>query len=222
MGLFPLSVERHVNSAVAEHAFGVTTVTRAAQYTAFHGLIAEEATKRGLTKEAVDQPNARIADLEAAVEPAQADSALGNGDSRVPHDDIEAAARNFGLLLSKLAEKQRVAERAETVERISSRINRAKRDFMRTHEKQARNEDVLDFIEEISGQVDLSPEAEEIRAETRRWLTQFGLVEDSRALVHDLPGLFRAMDGLAYQATRGAQRETPTSDDDEDSGSSER
>lgn len=154
---------------------------------------------------------------------ATVDVLAGNArDSRVTHDDIEAAARNFGLLLSKLAEKQRVAERAETVERISSRINRAKRDFMRTHEKQARNEDVLDFIEEISGQLDLSPEAEEIRAETRRWLTQFGLVEDPRALVHDLPGLFRAMDGLAYQATRGAQCETPTSDDDADSGSSER
>jgi len=90
MGLFPLSVERHVNSAVAEHAFGVTTVTRAAQYTAFHGLIAEEASKRGLTKEAVDQPNARIADLEAAVEPAQADSALAN--ERIVTAESRAAA----------------------------------------------------------------------------------------------------------------------------------
>lgn len=52
MGLFPLSVERHVNGAVADHAFGVTTVTRAAQYYALHGLIADEATKEGLTNEA--------------------------------------------------------------------------------------------------------------------------------------------------------------------------
>lgn len=51
MGLFPLSVERHVNSAVADHAFGVTTVTRAAQYYALHGLIADEARSRGLTNE---------------------------------------------------------------------------------------------------------------------------------------------------------------------------
>jgi len=143
-------------------------------------------------------------------------------DSLVTRDDLETAARNFGLLLSKLAEKQRVAERAETVDRISSRINRAKRDFMRTHEKQARNEDVLNFIEEISGQLDLSPEAEEVRAETRRWLIQFGLAEDPRAVVQDLPALFRAMDGLAYQATRRAQRETPPSGDDADSGTSER
>lgn len=48
MGLFPLSVERHVNSAVADHAFGVTTVTRAAQYYALHGLIADEAALRDL------------------------------------------------------------------------------------------------------------------------------------------------------------------------------
>lgn len=49
MGLFPLSVERHVNGAVADHAFGVTTVTRAAQYYALHGMIAEEADSRGLS-----------------------------------------------------------------------------------------------------------------------------------------------------------------------------
>lgn len=154
---------------------------------------------------------------------ATVDVLAGNArDSRVTRDDVEAAARIFGLLLSKLAEKQRVAERAETVERISSRINRAKRDFMRTHEKQARNEDVLDFIEEISGQLDLSPEAEEVRAETRRWLSQFGLAEDPRASVGDLPGLFRAMDGLAYRATRAAQRETPPTYDDADRDSSER
>ena len=48
MGLFPLSVERHVNNAVADHAFGVTTVTRAAQYYALHGLIADEAARRSL------------------------------------------------------------------------------------------------------------------------------------------------------------------------------
>lgn len=142
--------------------------------------------------------------------------------SRVSVDDIEAAVRNFGLLLSKIAAKQRVAERAETVDRISSRINRAKRDFKRTHENQARNEDVLDFIEEISGQLDLSPEAEEVRAETRRWLTRFGIAEDPRALVRDLPGLFRAMDGLAYQATRGAERNASPPDDDPGEDSSER
>lgn len=49
MGLFPLSVERHVNNAVAEHAFGVTTVTRAAQYYALHGLIADEAARLNLS-----------------------------------------------------------------------------------------------------------------------------------------------------------------------------
>lgn len=49
MGLFPLSVERHVNSAVADHALGVTTVTRAAQYYALHGLIADEAARLSLS-----------------------------------------------------------------------------------------------------------------------------------------------------------------------------
>lgn len=47
-GLFPLSVERVFNQVVAEHALAVTTVTTGARYYALHGLVAQEATNRGL------------------------------------------------------------------------------------------------------------------------------------------------------------------------------
>ena len=48
MGLFPLAVEQYLNSAVAIHAPGVTTVTTAARYYALHGLVADEATRVGM------------------------------------------------------------------------------------------------------------------------------------------------------------------------------
>ena len=57
--------------------------------------------------------------------------------------DRAVASANFKLLLSAIALRQRQAERAESVDKISSRINRAKRDFTQgTHEMQARKEDV--------------------------------------------------------------------------------
>jgi hypothetical protein len=48
-GLFPLSVERYLNSAVAHHAPGVTTVTSAARYYALHAMVAHEKQKTGLS-----------------------------------------------------------------------------------------------------------------------------------------------------------------------------
>lgn len=80
-------------------------------------------------------------------------------DSGVTDGELEAARKNFELLLAQIAVRQRQAERSERAQKISSRIKRAKRDFTRTHADQARKEDVLALIEEISSQltVPLSP-----------------------------------------------------------------
>lgn len=50
-GLFPLSVERSFNAAVALHAPGVTTVTVGARYYALHSLVAQEKLRLDLTDE---------------------------------------------------------------------------------------------------------------------------------------------------------------------------
>jgi len=46
-GLFPLSVERYLNAAVAHHAPGVTTVTSGARYYALHAMVAHEKQRAG-------------------------------------------------------------------------------------------------------------------------------------------------------------------------------
>lgn len=119
-------------------------------------------------------------------------------------DDKKVAEANFGLLLAAIAKCQRAAERAESVEKISSRINRAKRDFTRTHPTQARREDVVALIEEVSSQLDFTPEAEDVRAEMRTWFAGFELDSEPRKLVTDFEGLIRALDRLAYKAVRKA------------------
>ena len=120
------------------------------------------------------------------------------------NEDRDVAEANFKLLLAEIARCQRAAERAESVEKISSRINRAKRDFARTHPTQARREDVVALIEEVGSQLDFSPEAEDVRAEMRTWFAEFELDTEPRKLVTDFAGLIKALDSLAYKAVRKA------------------
>ena len=127
----------------------------------------------------------------------------GHKISEIAEADVEQARQNFSTLLAQLALHQRKAERAESVDKISSRINRAKRDFNRTHPEQARKEDVVTLTEEISSQLDNSPEAEQVRATMRGWNLTFELDNNPRSLVPDYPALLHAVDGLAYQALRG-------------------
>ena len=111
---------------------------------------------------------------------------------------------NFETLLSVLAERKRAAERSESVERISSRINRTKRDFTRTHAKSARREDVWGLMDEIQAQLDESPESEAVRQELASWPTRFALDGDARGLVEDFDDVVAAVRSIAYKATRQA------------------
>ncbi len=121
-----------------------------------------------------------------------------------PDPDLARAQQNFTLLLSALARRQRQAVRAEAVDKISSRINRAKRQFLRTQRGTARREDVLALIEEISDQLDNSSDAEDVRATMRRWRERFHLDDDPRAQIDDYPALVKAVEALAYQAVRAS------------------
>jgi len=123
-------------------------------------------------------------------------------ENELTNDDHDTVTKNMTLLLRNIALCQRKAERAESVQKISSRINRAKRDFTRTHTSQARREDVAALIEEIDSQLDRTPEAEDVRAEMRGWYERFELDADPRTPVADFGGLLKALDGLAYRAIR--------------------
>ena len=126
----------------------------------------------------------------------------GSEGATVSKDSVDRAAVNFELLMSVLARKKRDAERAEATERISSRINRIKRDFVRTRGKGAQRQDVLALVEEISSQLDASPESQQVRVELLGWESRFGLGGEPRGQVDDLPAVLRAIEDLAYRAVR--------------------
>lgn len=126
--------------------------------------------------------------------------------ARVATDiDFGVVHRNMVALLSSLARLQRNAVRAEDVDRISSRINRIKREFVRTQKGAARREDVLDLVEHIEAQLDHSVEADAVRETLVSWRSQFNLTEDPREPVDDYGELARAITSLAYKAVRDSE-----------------
>jgi hypothetical protein len=63
------------------------------------------------------------------------------------------------------------------------------------------------LIEEISGQLDNSIEAEDVRAEMRTWHVTFQLDEDPRAEISDVPALHAQLQSLAYLGVRNSATE---------------
>lgn len=120
--------------------------------------------------------------------------------------DLDLAKSNLVALLSNLARLQRDAVRAGNVDRISSRINRIKREFTRTQKGVARREDVLDLIEQIEAQLDYSVEADAVRETLAQWRPRFKLTEDPREEIADYDDLSNAITSLAYQAVRSSEK----------------
>lgn len=119
--------------------------------------------------------------------------------------DISTAQANLVSLLSTLARLQRDAVRAGNVDQISSRINRIKREFIRTQKGVARREDVLDLIEQIDAQLDYSAESDAVKETLAQWRDRFKLTEDPREEIADYAELDRAITSLAYQAVRNSE-----------------
>lgn len=127
---------------------------------------------------------------------------------RTTESDLETARGNFVILLSRLAQLERGARRAKDVDRISTKVNRIKREFKRTHPKTARREDVLDLIEDIEAQLDYSVEADNVRESMARWRDTFKLGEDPTEFIEDYEQLTAAVTSLAYQAVRASEART--------------
>jgi energy-coupling factor transporter ATP-binding protein EcfA2 len=118
--------------------------------------------------------------------------------------ELEGFRENFTLLQKVISERQRQATRVENVEKISSRINRIKSDFLRTRKQSANREHVLDLMEEIAAHLDNSPEAEDVRVEMRGWHEQFDLSGDPFGEIEDFAQLTRAISSIAYKAVNAA------------------
>jgi energy-coupling factor transporter ATP-binding protein EcfA2 len=121
-------------------------------------------------------------------------------------ETLQSVERNFRKLFDELGQRQRLAERKQGTERISSRINRIKRTFLANNPSGARREDVALLVEEIDGQLDSSLEADEVRLVLGRWGRDFELDEDVERPIENWDHFQSELDGLAYAGMQTVQQ----------------
>jgi predicted ATPase len=129
----------------------------------------------------------------------------GQGAGRTTSEDVAEARENFRILLGRLSTLERQARRDKAVSRISSKINRLKREFGRTHPKVAKREDVLGLIEDIEAQLDTSVEADRVRESMSQWRESFKLSDDPTEDVKEYDELIAAINSVAYQSVRESE-----------------
>lgn len=126
-------------------------------------------------------------------------------DDDLNSSSLDVTAGNFKLLLGALGRRQRQADRALAAERIRSRVGRVGRRFLADHPHSARRQDALVLREEIEGQLDLSVEADEVRARLRGWVRDHRLEEDPSEDIGDFTAFRRGVEQLPYVGTLAVQ-----------------
>jgi len=117
----------------------------------------------------------------------------------VTSEDVAAARRNFAMLLSILSRAARDALRLQVSGAMAARLKRTRREFVATHRSEARKEDVLLLLEDMTIQIesDSTKEANDVRARMREITREFDLTNNSRELVDDHASLVGALNRLA-------------------------
>lgn len=121
--------------------------------------------------------------------------------------DLGAFQQNFKVLLAKLAQLQRQAERDSTQERISQRIDRSIKAFLRDHAVSCRREDAMLLLEEIDAVLDESLEADQVRLQLQQLRREHDLTEPKPGMVEDLPKFTDGLRRVRYSAVNAVQEE---------------
>ncbi len=127
-----------------------------------------------------------------------------------PSDDVIDDARavliaNFRVLFRELGRMQRQAAKELTTERVSSRINRAKRSFLQDHPNRASRADANILFEEIDIVLDSSVHADELRLAMRKLVEDHDLDQDVAQDIDEFEAFKNALTSLAYQQRRESQ-----------------
>jgi hypothetical protein len=132
-----------------------------------------------------------------------------SGEYAVSSADLETFDHNVGQLLARLAAMQRQAERESTQERISRRLDRAVKSFLRDHPTGCRREDALILLEDIESVLDSSQEADYVRMQVQALRRRFDLNEPKPGPVEDFPGFTEGLCRVRYSAVNAVQEEVP-------------
>ena len=106
--------------------------------------------------------------------------------------------KNFQTLFSKLNGMRRDAEREARGERVSFRVDRAKRSFVLDHPVTATKEQAVVLLEEIDAVLDGSQESDEIRTEIQAIRRDFQLDVGLKEQITELGQFKLRLDRLKY------------------------
>jgi energy-coupling factor transporter ATP-binding protein EcfA2 len=121
--------------------------------------------------------------------------------------DLGAFQQNFKILLARLAHLQRQAERDSMQERISQRIDRSIKAFLRDHTVSSRREDAMLLLEEIDAVLDDSLEADQVRLQLQQLRREHDLTEPKPGMVEELPKFTDGLRRVRYSAVNAVQQE---------------
>jgi predicted ATPase len=122
-------------------------------------------------------------------------------------EDLSIFQQNFRALMAKLAQLQRQAERDSTQERISQRLDRSIKAFLRDHHASCRREDAMILMEEIDAVLDDSMEADEVRLQLQRLRREHDLTEPKPGVVEDFAAFAQGLGDVRYSAVNAVQQE---------------
>lgn len=130
------------------------------------------------------------------------------GKYEITPSDLDAFRQNFGALLAKLAQMQRKAERDSTQERISRRIDRSIKSYLRDHVSGSRREDAMILLEEVEAVLDDSMEADQVKLAIQKLRREHDLTEPKPGMVEEFVKFSIALQAVRYSAVNAVQEET--------------
>ncbi len=129
-------------------------------------------------------------------------AASGNTDAKAL---VESFDRNFRSLFAKLNHMRRDAERESRGDRVSSRVERAKRSFVLDHPKTATKEQAAMLLEDIEAVLDQTFESDEVRNQVQRLRREFQLDINLTEPIRDLATFKEQLERLRYAGRLATQ-----------------
>ncbi len=129
------------------------------------------------------------------------------GESGIAAEDVAIFKQNFGVLLRKLAEMQRKAERDTSQDRISRRIDRSIKSFLNDHDSSAKREEAILLLEDIESALDDSEEADIVRTALQKLKRDHDLAEPKPGNIDNYESFTAALSSARYAARNAVQAE---------------
>jgi len=121
--------------------------------------------------------------------------------------ELQTFEKNFEALLARLTQLQRMAERDGMQERISQRVDRTIKAFLRDHTTSCRREDAIILIEEIEAVLDDSLEGDEVRLQLQKLRRAHDLTEPKPGMIEEYAAFSEELRQVRYAAVNAVQQD---------------